>query len=855
MGLCKMKLSTRPLLTTAWLIIMISWLLALPTFGADGAGFAAVGASPNSVTLNWTAPGDDGENGTAAEYDVRYSLSSITEANWDAATQATGEPTPQAAGATETFEITGLSPSTTYYFAIKAADEVPNWSAMSNVITKGTDAEETPPATITDLSAGNPGQNSIDLSWTAPGDDGSTGTASEYDIRYSTSIITEVNWDAATQVSGEPSPQAAGSSESFSVTGLNPATTYYFGIKTADEVPNWSELSNVASAATEAEPTVPDPPVLATPSNGAADISQPISFDWADISDVDMYQLQISVTSGFSSTVIDSDLTASGCNISGLDEGQLYYWRVRAHNDVGWGNWSSVWSLTTECPVPTTPTLATPSNGANNLDIPVALDWSDVLNTTYYQVQVDDNSDFGSLVVNTSVGVSNYSDSSLGDQTTYYWRVRAGNDCGWSDWSTVRNFTTSDTTLPQAISGLVAAPGDGDDNVYLAWIATGDDGTTGTADLYDIRYSTSIITEANWDNADQVSGEPSPQNAGTPETLTVSGLTTNTEYYFAIKVRDEAGNWSGISNVATTTPVDNIPPATIDDLSAETGSSDGTVHLSWTAPGDDDNQGTVSAYLIRYSMDELTESNWNSATLYEEYVPPLPAGQAQTTIIEGLSAGDTYYFAIKASDDALNLSDISNNASCKAGAGFPLDVDEGQVVAVGPTAGAEVHSSHPKLSINNIGPSDENLYYFEVATDSFFISLAAASPAVPQEEGDMTAWQVDQRLNAGQVYYWRARANDDVYSTTSFFTVLPITHAYPNPFRLAEATEVTFTEIPDGANIYIMSVSGSMVREWTNVNGDITWDGTNQSGQPVASGTYLWMVENSGARGKVVVIR
>jgi hypothetical protein len=82
------------------------------------------------------------------------------------------------------------------------------------------------------------------LTWTAPGDDWKTGTASKYDIRYSTDPITEGTWDQATQCDGEPIPQPAGSGESFTVTGLGHGA-HYFAVKTADEVPNWSGLSNV----------------------------------------------------------------------------------------------------------------------------------------------------------------------------------------------------------------------------------------------------------------------------------------------------------------------------------------------------------------------------------------------------------------------------------------------------------------------------------------------------------------------------------------------------------------------------------------------------------------------------------
>ena len=116
--------------------------------------------------------------------------------------------------------------------------------------TLGGGPDITPPSAITDLATSNPTPDSITLTWTAPGDDGDAGTARQYDIRYSTSPIDEGNWDDATQVVGEMPPKLAGSAESFVVTGLSPGTTYYFAIKTSDEVPNWSGLSNVASGTT-----------------------------------------------------------------------------------------------------------------------------------------------------------------------------------------------------------------------------------------------------------------------------------------------------------------------------------------------------------------------------------------------------------------------------------------------------------------------------------------------------------------------------------------------------------------------------------------------------------------------------
>lgn len=92
--------------------------------------------SADSVKLSWTAVGDDGYNGTASEYDLRYHTSVITEANFDLATRVLSVPRPQVAGARESTYIDGLEGGVRYYFALKVADERYNWSNISNVISK-----------------------------------------------------------------------------------------------------------------------------------------------------------------------------------------------------------------------------------------------------------------------------------------------------------------------------------------------------------------------------------------------------------------------------------------------------------------------------------------------------------------------------------------------------------------------------------------------------------------------------------------------------------------------------------------------------------------------------------------------
>ena len=87
------------------------------------------------------------------------------------------------------------------------------------------------------------------LTWTAPGDDDSVGTATQYDIRYHTAPITEANWDSCTAIGGEPTPKVTGSAESM-LTAVAGQTHYYFAMKTVDDNDNWSGLSNIAEITT-----------------------------------------------------------------------------------------------------------------------------------------------------------------------------------------------------------------------------------------------------------------------------------------------------------------------------------------------------------------------------------------------------------------------------------------------------------------------------------------------------------------------------------------------------------------------------------------------------------------------------
>jgi subtilisin family serine protease len=133
--------------------------------------------------------------------------------------------------------------------------------------------DETPPGAIADLATVDPSSNAMGLTWTATGDDGATGRATSYEIRYSTAPIDEGSWAGATLVAG-PEPLVAGSPQSFEVRGLAFSTTYWFAIKAFDEFNNAGPISNVPSGTTLGIPDVAYTPASFTASllSGAVEV-------------------------------------------------------------------------------------------------------------------------------------------------------------------------------------------------------------------------------------------------------------------------------------------------------------------------------------------------------------------------------------------------------------------------------------------------------------------------------------------------------------------------------------------------------------------------------------------------------
>jgi subtilisin family serine protease len=122
-----------------------------------------------------------------------------------------------------------------------------------NLALAASDPDSVPPSGITDLALVAPGSNSVDLRWTAPGDDGSEGTLARYELRVGLVPITPANVDATARFPA-PVPVPAGASQAWRVRGLAVESDYWFAIVPRDEFGNAGPLSNVVAGRTLVPP-------------------------------------------------------------------------------------------------------------------------------------------------------------------------------------------------------------------------------------------------------------------------------------------------------------------------------------------------------------------------------------------------------------------------------------------------------------------------------------------------------------------------------------------------------------------------------------------------------------------------
>ena len=190
---------------------------------------------------------------------------------------------------------------------------------------------------------------------------------------------------------------------------------------------------------------------------------------------------------------------------------------------------------------PTAPSLNSPSNGSSQNNTSITLDWNSSNGATSYTLQVSENSNFSSPIVDQS-GITSSSKqvSVLKNDTKYYWHVNAKNSVGTSSWSSTYNFSTSSLTSSLSAPSL-RSPANGSTGVSLE--ISLDWNSTSGADSYSLQVSeTSSFSSTVVDQ-----GEITSSNKQ------VTGLKGNTKYYWRVNAANSDGTspWSSTFNFTT----------------------------------------------------------------------------------------------------------------------------------------------------------------------------------------------------------------------------------------------------------------------------------------------------------------
>ena len=494
-----------------------------------------------------------------------------------------------------THPVTGLAPSTKYFYRLRASN-AGGTSAASNVIVVTT----VPPAPVA-FAASKIGQTFFTANW-----DTSTGATSYFlDVATDTAFVSIVPGynDLNT-----------GNVQQQNVAGLAPGTRYYYRVRAGNA--GGPSLSSAFITVTTVVAT-PPPPVAS-----AATIVTQTSFsaNWNPAAGATTYFLDVATDTNFTAIIsADSNLNVGNVltrSIAGLAPGTKYFYRVRGSNVGGTSGNSNVIVVTTVVATPPAPVAMIASNVVQTS---FTANWNASPGATTYLLDVASDTNFTAFVPgynNLNVGnVLSRNVTGLSASTKYFYRVRGSNVGGTSGSSGVIVVTTLVPVPPAPVA--TPASNIGTNSFTANWNAA----SGATSYRLDVGLDTAFAAVLSaYNNV----------NVGNVLTEIVSGLAPGTRYYYRVR-GSNAGGTSGNSGTVSVTTAGIPPPPPV--LTAPASGSTGqpaALTLAWiSSPG-----------ATSYDVQVATASTFASPFIDDSSV------SATSRPLSGLALNTTYFWRV-----------------------------------------------------------------------------------------------------------------------------------------------------------------------------------------------------------------
>lgn len=665
------------------------------------------GITSTSITISW----DEVEGATS------YTLLRDTAYNGTFATEVYS-------GSNTAAADDGLSPETTYYYKVRASNDAGNgpFSAVGDATTLAAAVTPAPTTAPSYLTSSGVTYNAATLSWDV------VSGATKYELVRDTSS----GGSFATIV-------YEGSSNTTDDTGLSANTTYYYKVRAGNSA-GWGPYTSFVSLQTELAPVAPSTPANLTVDNQSESF---IALSWDAVSGADSYQLYRSISSpvttsdnlvhdGTATSVVDTD---SG---SGLAAGTTYYYAVRATNVAGSSAISTTIAGNTSAAATSAPSApATISVSDAGADF-ITVTWASASGASSYTLYRSTSSPVGTSDTEVYSGaMTEFTDTGLASGTTYYYAVAASNSAGASGLSPEASETPA---APAAATPTnVTISGVSDTEVTISWDAVSD----------------ALEYQLERDTSTAFAGPTIVYNGGTNTSITDTGLSADTDYFYRVKARNSVGfgDYSVVKSVRTD-PTPLSAPAMPGNFTAST-VTESSIKIMWNAEAD------ASGYILY--ADTVSPVTMDSTTR-------IYSGEDLSYTHTALDPETTYYFAVVAwnavgNSPAATLSQATDAASATNLTGVSMTA-----VSVGTPAVDSLIISWPALS----GASAYQVLVSEYPSTGGADTVIYDGPATSIEHSGIAA---------GTTHYYKVTAYNSIStsnaSAVASGTTLPAKPAYP----------------------------------------------------------------------------